>query len=357
MEITRGKIPTAKRVLIYGPEGIGKSTLAAAFPDPVFIDTEGSTRDMDVARLPVPSSFAHLIEEINWVALNANNIKTLVIDTADWAEKMARTLVISRDPTGKASSIEDFGYGKGYVFVWEEMGHLLSACDRAIKAGVNIVMTAHAAIRKFEQPGDAGSYDRWELKLQNSPKANICAMLKEWADMVLFCNYEVTTFKNDEKKTKAAGGQRVMYTTHSPSFDAKNRYNLPERLPMAYESIKGAIESNSPTKEAPKPVPVEKTSDVPITPATQPVDIQQVADDLNIPFEIIDTDEPNLPRKLLDLMAANQVTVDDIQAAVVARGYMPAGMAVENYPADFIEGCLIGAWPQVLQLIKELKNK
>lgn len=351
MEIIKGKIPTAKRVLIYGPEGIGKSTLAAAFPEPVFIDTEGSTRDMDVARLPVPSSFAHLTEEVNWVALNPGDIKTLVIDTADWAEKMARNLVISRDPTGKATSIEDFGYGKGYVFVWEEMGRLLSACDRVIKAGVNIVMTAHAAIRKFEQPGDAGSYDRWELKLQNSPKANICAMLKEWADMVLFCNYEVTTFKNEEKKTKAAGGQRVMYTTHNPAFDAKNRYNLPERLPMAYEAIKAAIENNAPVKaQEPVAPPAEE-------PKQETPTIEQVAADLDLPFEIIDTEpEPNLPRKLLDLMAANQVTVQDVQAAVVTRGYMPAGMPVENYPADFIEGCLIGAWSQVLQLIKEMKN-
>ena len=54
MEITRGKIQTAQKIVLYGPEGIGKTTFASRFPEPLFIDTEGSTRQLDVARLPKP---------------------------------------------------------------------------------------------------------------------------------------------------------------------------------------------------------------------------------------------------------------------------------------------------------------
>ena len=86
MEITRGKVQKAKKVVIYGPEGIGKSTFASRFPDPVFIDTEGSTNDMDVARLPRPTSWNMLFEAIEYIKNNPGVCKTLVIDTIDWAE-------------------------------------------------------------------------------------------------------------------------------------------------------------------------------------------------------------------------------------------------------------------------------
>lgn len=358
MEIIKGKIPTAQRVLIYGPEGIGKTTLAAQFPGAVFIDTEGSSRHMDVARLPDPSSMAHLIEEINWAAEHPDDIGTLVIDTADWAESLARAAVIAADPTGKVKSIEDYGYGKGYVYVWENFGRVLQALDRVIKAGVHVVLTAHAAIRKFEQPGDLGSYDRWELKLQNSPKANICAMLKEWADMVLFCNYEVTTFKNDEKKTKAVGGQRVIYTTHAPSYDAKNRHGLPEKLEMSFESIRRAIEENTPKRPQAR-VKTQKVKEPAPAKAEPQSTPEEFLADIGAPFEIIDDEPapvPNLPKALLDLMAANNITADQIQQAVAFKGYMPADMPVEKYPQDFVEGCLIGAWPSVLEVIRSLNR-
>ena len=88
MQITRGKIPSAKKTVIYGPEGIGKSTFAGQFPDPLFIDTEGSTKDIDVARLPAPTSWSMLMEEVKYTISHPEVCKTLVIDTADWAEQL-----------------------------------------------------------------------------------------------------------------------------------------------------------------------------------------------------------------------------------------------------------------------------
>ena len=162
MQITRGKIPCAKKVVVYGPEGIGKSTFASRFPNPVFIDTEGSTKDMDVARLPRPSSWQMLLEEIDYVKNHPDEFKTLVIDTVDWAEQLCVDYICSKH--GK-SGIEDFGYGNGYVYTKEEFGRFLNRLEDVIEKGVNVVLTAHAQIRKFEQPDEMGAYDRYELKL------------------------------------------------------------------------------------------------------------------------------------------------------------------------------------------------
>ena len=117
MEITKGKIQKAKKVVIYGPEGIGKSTFAAQFPGAVFIDTEGSTNDMDVARLPRPTSWNMLFDEIDYIKTHPDECKTLVIDTIDWAELFCVEHICA---THNKKGIEDFGYGNGYVYTKEE---------------------------------------------------------------------------------------------------------------------------------------------------------------------------------------------------------------------------------------------
>ena len=228
--ITKGKVETAKKVVIYGPEGIGKSTLASKFPDPVFIDTEGSTKELDVARYPTPEAWADIINCVKDCAETAP-CKTLVIDTADWAEMLCIKYTCAKC---HVNGIEDVGYGKGYVYLSEYFNELLKACDKCIAAGINVVFTAHAMMRKFEQPDEMGAYDRWEMKLTKKD----APMLKEWADMVLFCNYKTDVITDQATKSKkATGGRRVMYSSHHPCWDAKNRYELPDVMPMEFDQI------------------------------------------------------------------------------------------------------------------------
>lgn len=121
--------------------------------------------------------------------------KTLVLDTADWAEALCVTHVCQKY---KQNSIESFGYGKGYTYLAEEFGRLFSALDAVITSGKNVVITAHAKMRKFEQPDEQGAYDRWEMKLSKQ----VAPLLKEWCDMLLFLNYRtyvVTTETNAKK--------------------------------------------------------------------------------------------------------------------------------------------------------------
>ena len=267
IKVSKGRIPKAKKVVLYGPEGIGKSTFASQFPDPVFIDTEGSTTSMDVARIE-PLSWTELLSDVREIISGNIDVscKTIVVDTADWAEKMCADHVCAQN---RWDSISSPGYGTGYRVAWEEFGKLLNLLSEATDKGFNVVITAHAAMRKFEQPDEAGSYDRWELKLQNSPKSNICAIVKEWGDMVLFANYKtIVTDKDKQGKGKGKGGRRVMYTEHHPCWDAKNRYGLPAEMDFSYEGIRGIIEEGAmamnkpiePERPAPAPAPVSMPS-------------------------------------------------------------------------------------------------
>ena len=230
IQVTKGKVETAKKVVIYGPEGIGKSTLASNFPNPVFIDTEGSTKALDVARYPEVKNWMDIkafVED----TINTRQFSTIVIDTADWAERFCIRAVCEKQ---KVTGIEDIPYGKGYTYVMEEFASLLDLCNKAIAAGINVIFTAHAQMRKFEQPDEMGSYDRWEMKLSKKS----APLLKEWADMVLFCNYKTQVMTDSKTQSKKAfGGKRVMYASHHPCWDAKNRYNLPDQMDMEFAQI------------------------------------------------------------------------------------------------------------------------
>ena len=360
MKITRGIQPKPLKVVVYGPEGIGKSTLASMFPDPLFIDTEGSTARMDVARTETPTSLAMLMQLLMEIKDNPPGCKTLVIDTIDWAERLCITAVCAKN--GK-TGIEDFGYGRGYSYVYEEMGRILNLLGDIWERGIHIVLTAHAAIRKFEQPDEMGAYDRWELKLINSPKCNSCAMVKEWADMVLFANYKTFAVAADKdgKKMKARGGERVMYTSHNPCWDAKNRFGLAPELPFDFGQIAHIFGQALPASNIPQP-PVQNPPSAaapPVPPAPpQPAPVSDA------PLTVGDLDEfeplvpdvvipDGIPPALADLMRQNNVTESEIQLAVGMRGYFPENMPIANYPPDFIQGVLIGAWTQVFGMIQE----
>lgn len=232
LNIITGKRSGALKVVLYGPEGIGKSTLASRFPRPLFIDTEGSTRHMDVARTERPASWAQLLDQVSCVWADPGLCETLVIDTADWAEQLCITEFCANK---KLTGIEEMGYGKGYVYIAEDFGRLLNTLSEITERGIHVVLTAHAQMRKFEQPDEMGAYDRWELKLQKKT----AALVKEWADLLLFANYKTISVAADKegKKFKAQGGRRVLYTTHHPCWDAKNRLGLPEELPMEWEAL------------------------------------------------------------------------------------------------------------------------
>lgn len=217
-----------QKVVIYGPEGVGKSTLAAALPNPVFIDTEGSTAQLDVARVEAHSwrDIQHALAEIH----KLNEFETVVIDTIDWSERLATTDLLNR--TGK-SSIEDFGYGKGWIMIAEEVSKLLGNLDQLVRGGKHVVLLAHSKVVRFAAPDLQGEHDRYELKLskQCSP------LVKEWADAILFLTFKSKVIEIDGKKRGIGGKERVINATHTAAYDAKNRHGLADQVEATSEAL------------------------------------------------------------------------------------------------------------------------
>lgn len=374
MEIIKGKLESAQKIVVYGPEGIGKSTFAAQFPNALFIDTEGSTKHLDVARTPKPSSWTMLLEQVQYVKQNPCSFQTLVIDTADWAEQLCITSVCAKY---QKPGIEDFGYGKGYIYLTEEFGRLLNKLEELVEMGINVVITAHAKMRKFEQPDEMGAYDRWELKLQKQTGP----LLKEWADMVLFANYKTTVVNVDGQgankgKNKAQGGKRVMYTTHHPCWDAKNRHNLPLELPFDFQQIVHCLPGMvavppvqaTTVKEEPKDpaAPIEHPKKEPKVDATKMLEaegfteiIEPEQQEMKVSEKAISSNDyqvpDGIPKSLADLMKEKEVTELEIQEVVAKKKYFPKDTPIRNYPPDFIEGVLVQAWPQVFAMIDETR--
>lgn len=311
LTITRGKQPRSQKVVLYGPEGIGKTTLAAQFPAPVFIDTEGGTQNYDVARVEPPKNWKELLFILQELAgEDGREFSTVVLDTADWAETLCAQHVMAYY---KWESIESPGYGKGYTMLAEEFGKLLDALDACTVAGLNVVVVAHSMTRKFEQPDEAAAYDRYELKLQKK----IAPLVKEWADALLFMNWKTTVEVVGEgfsAKGKARNAKRVMYCQHHACWDAKNRWGLGAEVPMDYAQIAPFIPERS-GKAAPSAKPSST---------------------------------------LAELMERDGVTEDDIAATAVSLGNAPKGATFADLPEGYAE-FVVKNWDTYLDRIKEVR--
>lgn len=348
MELSSGKIKRPQKVVIYGPEGIGKTTLASKFPNPVFIDVEDSTDHLDLMRTPKPTSWSGLMETIKeFTRPGWHDRKTLVIDTADWAAMLCcRHICAARSLEG----IEDFGYGKGFVYLEEEFGRMLDLLSRCRDAGMNIVILAHSQMRKFENPDESGAYDRFEMKTHK----RIAAIIKEWADMVLFANYRTFVVEEDGKK-KVKGGARTLYTCHHPCWDAKNRHGLEDHFDMEYEKIAMHIPSDS----VASPIIVEDPSDVSgHGTAEDMTEASEFVPDRSSTLEEL-RNIGKLPEHLIplhDLMLLDNITDAELQAACIEKGYYPVDTPITTYDPAFVAGRLVAYWARVKELIKTIKQ-
>ena len=376
-QVTSGVIPAPVKVVLYGPEGIGKSTFASQFPDPIFIDAEGGTKQLDVRRLPRPTSWAMLLDEVAEVRKGNIPCTTLVLDTADWAEALCIQSICAK---AKVDGLEGFGYGKGYVYAKEAFAKLLDELEEVVAGGRNVVVLAHAMIAKFEQPDAVGNYDRWQMKTTKQ----VAPLLREWCDMLLFANYKTVVEKSGSSpnaKNKASGGRRVLYTTHHPCWDAKNRFGLSDELPLDYQAIAAIISGKSAPAPAERPIlvedepanpalPTRRTTPAPSaspsaataapapTSTVNPTDTAPAHDPAAAEARYrakLDADlrAAGIPDNLRALMVANKVEEEYIRHAVAQKGYFPEDMPVRDYPADFIDGCLVGAWDAVYEMVKE----
>ena len=234
-QVQTGVKPAPRRVLLYGTHGIGKSSFAARAKKPIFIPTEDGLGEIDCAKLPLATSFEDVMNAISELYTEKHDYACAVVDSLDWLEQLIWAAVASKR---MIESIEDVGYGKGYVFAltqWRQFLEGLTALRD--ERGMTIILVAHAKIERFDNP-ETESYDRYSPRLHKLA----AAVVQEWCDEVLFATYRVYTKVTDEgfnrKKAKGMGtGERIIRTTERPAHVAKNRLVLPDELPLDWDAF------------------------------------------------------------------------------------------------------------------------
>jgi hypothetical protein len=245
---SRGRVEYPLMITLYSPEGLGKSTWASKAPRPIILDIEHGTRELDVDRFvfdeatsrTTPESFAEVLAALRALESEEHPYKTVVLDTADALEHLIHAHICYRD--GK-QGIEDYGFGKGYVAALDEWRLLVALLERLRKRGMNVIVLAHSSVRPFKDPASDG-WDRYQMKLHHSA----AGLIKERSDVVLFGAYETFAIKNEKTKRVqgVSTGARIVHTVHNAAWDAKNRHDLPEQMPLDWDDFYAAVQAHRP---------------------------------------------------------------------------------------------------------------
>lgn len=246
--IQRGCAPMPPRIMLYGVEGIGKSTFAAEAPKPIFVQTEDGLAQIDCDKFPLATTFEEVQQALAELQAQAHDYETVVIDSLDWLERLVWDAVC-KEYGVKSIEKADGGYAKGYTHAltyWRQTVDLLGALRTG--KGMAVVLIAHAKVEKFEDP-ESAAYDRYSPRLHKHASALIC----EWSDAVLFATRKFRTQSEDagfnRKRTIANaigkdGGERILRCVGGPSCIAKNRFGLAEELPLSWAAFVAALSNH-----------------------------------------------------------------------------------------------------------------
>lgn len=245
--IVKGRQCLPRRVMVYGVQGIGKSTFGAMAPKPIFIQTEEGSNDIECDRFPLANSLEEVKQQMATLYTEPHDYQSVVVDTLDAGEPLIWAAVVEEYGQAKGiKTIEEFGFNKGYHYAvakWRELFRGLQALrdDR----GMMIILLAHSTVQRFENPETSG-YDRYMPKLHKFA----AALIQEWCDEVLFASYRVYTKAEDkgfnQKVTKGLGaGERILRTEERPAHLAKNRLSLPYELPLNFQEFAKHLPTNS----------------------------------------------------------------------------------------------------------------
>lgn len=261
--ISRTKHATPPRILIHGPEKVGKSTFFAGgivngshhqpAPNPIFIRTEDGLNGIDTDAFPLANTYQDVMDALTTLASQEHDFKTVVIDSADWLERLIHQKVCADDGV-KSIELAGGGYGKGYTLALNHWREVLTALDFLNKEkGMVIGVICHSVVVAFNDPLHE-PYDRYEMKL-HQPKKSTGArdLLTEWADVIGFAQRKIFVTKKDTARgDKVARGTNAnetnkLHLAGSPAFVAGNRYSLPDEINLDWGQF-SAVLSGEPTE-------------------------------------------------------------------------------------------------------------
>lgn len=235
--IQTGRENKPPRIMIYGSEGVGKSTFGASAPGAIFIQTEDGLGEINCKKFPLAHTISEVISELTALRDEPHDFQTVVVDSADWLERIIFDEVC-REYGVRSIEKADGGYGKGYTHAlthWRKVINLLQ--ELRDKRNMMVILVAHAKVERFEDPENA-AYDRYTPRLHK----HAASLIAEWVDAVLFANKKFRVTKDSNDRSIAApigadGGERIIRTVGSPACIAKNRYGLPSELPLSWQAF------------------------------------------------------------------------------------------------------------------------
>ena len=224
LSVRNGFSVKGEKVLIYSTGGAGKSSLCASIADvgikPLFIDTGDSTSHLDVDRV-VPTTFDQLRGTLHDDVL-LKPFGAVVLDDMTTNEEISLAWVLANVPHEKGfkiTSIESYGFGKGFVHLFEASLLILSDLDRLARMGKHVLVTAHDTIEEFKNPlGE--NYLQHQPRLRTNKNSQFRARMFEWSYHAFFIDFDVHV--SDEGKAKGSG-TRTIYPCPMPTHWAKSR--------------------------------------------------------------------------------------------------------------------------------------
>ena len=224
--------------VIAGPGKIGKTTFAAHAPNAVGILTEDGADGVDAAAFPLCQSLQDVYDAITVLLNDKHDYESVFLDSLDWAEPLVHAHVCAAN---KWSGIEAPGYGKGYIAAAEEWRVLLQGLERLRQEkNMAVILIAHDKIKRFESPLHDG-FDQYVLKLHD----RAAALVQEWADVIGWANYKITTVESEagygktEVKARTTG-QRILHVEPHPAHMGGNRFGL-KNMPLDWEAFSAAL--------------------------------------------------------------------------------------------------------------------
>lgn len=231
--------PKPPIITIYGDAGIGKTSFAADAPHPIFIRTEDGLGILKAETFPLCTTIAEFDSQLKTLCESDHDYQTLIIDSLDWLETLIGEQV-AKDH--KKITVSEIDYGKGFDQVRAKMHHITNtlAWLRNNKNMI-VILLAHSLVRKVEKP-DFPPFDAHDLKLNRK----VSSLIQEFSDIIFFADWEMVVTSDDTgyggKRTRAMGtGSRIMYAEGSPTHVAKNRFSLPAKLPLSWNSFMKAF--------------------------------------------------------------------------------------------------------------------